>query len=68
MNINKGSIPLALISAIALIAFIYPYQVHIENALTLKPETNFDLQISLVRIVFEPILGCLLYTSPSPRD
>lgn len=65
MKINKGIIPLAIISAIALIAFFYPYQVHIENALTLKPETNFDLKISLFRIVFEPILGLLLYFNRS---
>jgi len=65
MKINKGIIPLAIISIIAMIAFIFPYQVHIENALTLKQETNFDLQISLVRIIFEPILGLLLYFNRS---
>ena len=65
MNWEKWKIPLAITSMIALIAFFYPYQAHIENALTLKPETNFDLQISLVRIVFEPILGLLLYFNRS---
>ena len=65
MKINKGIIPLAIISIIAMIAFIFPYKVHIENALTLKPETNFNLQISLVRIIFEPILGLLLYFNRS---
>jgi hypothetical protein len=65
MNWEKWKIPLAITSMFALIAFFYPYQVHIENALTLKPETNFNLQISLVRIVFEPILGLLLYFNRS---
>lgn len=62
---KKGIIPLAIISTIAIIAFLFPYQVHIENALTLEPETNFDLKISFVRIVFEPILGLLLYFNRS---
>lgn len=38
---------------------------HIENALTLKPEPNFELQVTSLRVIFEPILGILLFLNRS---
>lgn len=53
--------PLVLSVFVALIAIIFHYPVHIENALTLQPEPGFEVQSNIWRTVFEPVLGILLY-------
>jgi hypothetical protein len=64
-NRKSRRFPLIFISAIIFIATFFPYQVYLENALTLKPETDFEIQISPLRIVLEPLLGSLLFLNRS---
>lgn len=54
-------LPLVLSAFVAIVAFAFHYSVNIENALTLQPEADFEIQVSWLRIVFEPVLGILLY-------
>jgi hypothetical protein len=58
-------VPLILSVSIAFIALVFHYPVHIENALTLNPEPDFIIQVSWLRIIFEPVLGVLLYLNRS---
>src|SRR5690606_7207461 len=55
----------APIILILVLAFAFPYKVHFENALTTLPATDFEVKISLWRIVFEPFLGPLLFFNRS---
>jgi hypothetical protein len=61
MNRKIWIIPLALTAVIAFVAVFFHYPVHIENALTLHPEPDFEVQVSWLRIIFEPVLGVLLW-------
>ena len=61
MNKKGLIIPLVLIFVVSLIAWVFHYPVHIENALTFQPEPGFGLLPSGWRLVFEPFLGILLY-------
>jgi hypothetical protein len=61
MNRKNWIVPLILIAVIVFVAVIFHYPVHIENALTLQPEPDFEIQVSWLRIIFEPVLGVLLY-------
>ena len=55
-------LPLAVI---AILATIFQYPVHIINALTLESVPGYGVQISIVRVIFEPVLGVLLYLNRS---
>lgn len=61
MNRKNWIISLVSIVFIATIALFFYYPVNIENALTLQPEAGFEIQVSWLRIVFEPVLGILLW-------
>ena len=61
MNRKTWIVPLALMAIIMFIAIAFHYPVHIENALTLQPEPDFEIHVSGLRTVFEPVLGILLY-------
>ena len=50
-----------LIIAIIIVASFFPYSIHIEDALTLQAVPDFGIHISTWRILFEPILGLLLF-------
>lgn len=50
-----------LILFIFLLATVFHFQIHFEDALTLMPAPDFGLSISPWRTIFEPILGPLLY-------
>jgi hypothetical protein len=63
-SIQKG-IVLILIFLIILLATVFHFQVHFENALTLQKELDYDVKISMWRILFEPIIGPLLYLNRS---
>ncbi len=54
-----------LIFAIILISALFHYSIHIENALTLEPLSEFGIHISIWKIVFEPVLGILLFFNRS---
>lgn len=58
-------VPLILSVFIAGVAFVFPYPVHIGNALTQQPEAGFGIQPNFWRTVFEPVLGILLYFNRS---
>lgn len=55
-------IPLFIIAVLAL--FIH-LDLHIINALTLEADYNFGVEIQTWRILFEPVLGLLLYFNRS---
>jgi hypothetical protein len=54
-----------LIVVIAVLAFVFPYQIYIQDAITLENAQEFGIQISNWRIVFEPILGLLTFFNRS---
>ncbi len=54
-----------VIIAIIIVAFFFPYSIHIQDALTLQPDPEFGIKISIWRIIFEPILGLLLFFNRS---
>ena len=58
-------IVLILILFIILLATVFHFQVHFENALTLRQELDYDVKIAPWRILFEPIIGPLLYLNRS---
>jgi len=55
-------IPLFIIAVLALLIHL---DLHIINALTLETDSNFGVEIQIWRILFEPILGLLLYFNRS---
>ena len=67
MNIFKktNTIPAVLITTIILISALFHYSIHIENALTLDTLSEFGIRISIWRILFEPVLGVLLFFNRS---
>ncbi len=50
---------------ISILAVAFHFQVYFEDALTLVPATEYTVNISVWRIMFEPILGPLLYFNRS---
>jgi len=50
---------------IIILAFVFPYTIHIQNTLTLQALPDFGIKISVWRIIFEPILGLLLFFNRS---
>jgi hypothetical protein len=54
-----------LIIVMIILAFVFPYSVRIEDALTLEAVNEFGIKISIWRIIFEPILGVLLFLNRS---
>lgn len=61
MNLKRWITPVVLAVFVGLIAAVFHYPVHIENALTLQSEPGFDVRVSGWRILFEPFTGLLLY-------
>lgn len=54
-----------LILFIFLLATVFHFQVHFENALSLQQEADYGVKIDAWRILFEPIIGSLLYANRS---
>lgn len=46
---------------IAFLALFFHLDIHIVDALSLKPVPEYDIHIPMVRLLFEPVLGPLLY-------
>ena len=63
MNTTKKDIIFSstIIIVIILIATLFHYPVHFEDALTNSSLTGYDVSISIWRILFEPIIGLLLF-------
>lgn len=61
----KKCIVLLPLAVIAILATIFQYPIRIVNALTLETVPNYGIHISIVRILFEPVLGVLLYLNRS---
>lgn len=55
---------LPVLVLMALVVF-FPIQIEIIDALTLEPAAEYGIQVHFWRIVFEPILGLLLYFNRS---
>lgn len=54
-----------LISLILLIATSFHFQIHFEDVLTQVPATDYGVNISIWRIIFEPVIGPLLFLNRS---
>ncbi|NOR75948.1 MAG: hypothetical protein GQ525_12405, partial [Draconibacterium sp.] len=50
-----------LIAAIIFVSLLFHYSIHITSALTLETLSEYGIQISAWRIVFEPFIGVLLF-------
>lgn len=61
----KLTITAVLVVLILVLAKVFHYEVHFENALTTQPVTDFGVHIPFWRIVFEPFLGPLLFFNRS---
>ena len=63
MNIKTKQIliPSILIVLISIISNIFHYTIHIEDAIKLEPLSEYGIAISIWRILFEPIIGILLF-------
>ncbi|MBT3382949.1 MAG: hypothetical protein HN778_13965 [Prolixibacteraceae bacterium] len=55
----------ALVLTITFITVLFHYSIHITDALTLETLTDYGIQISIWRIVFEPFIGVLLFFNRS---
>jgi len=58
-------VPAIIIALIVVVSILFHYPIHIENALTLQPVSEFGIRISFCRILFEPVLGLLLFFNRS---
>lgn len=61
MKAKKIIFPLILIFLIILISSLFHFKIHIEDAITLEPLSEYGIAISVWRIIFEPIIGLLLF-------
>ena len=57
----KKSLVAIPILVIAFLALFFHLDIHIIDALTLKTVPEYGIHIPILRIIFEPILGLLLY-------
>ncbi|MBM1105116.1 PHP domain-containing protein [Aurantibacter crassamenti] len=64
ISIHKITL-LILILLIIILATAFHFQIHFENALTLQPELDFEVKIAFWRVLFEPIVGLLLFFNRS---
>ncbi|MEM9142292.1 MAG: PHP domain-containing protein, partial [Bacteroidota bacterium] len=63
-GIQKYIVILGILFIIVLATFFH-FQIHFENALSLRPEPEYGIKIDFWRILFEPFFGPLLYTNRS---
>lgn len=61
LNKIQKYIPVVFIAAIILVPVLFHYSIHIRNALTLETLPEYGIHISIWRILFEPVLGVLLF-------
>jgi len=61
MKTKKILAPSFLIVLVLIISNIFHYSIHIEDALKLEPLLEYGIAISIWRILFEPIIGLLLF-------
>lgn len=67
MNTNRKRIyyPAAFFAIIVAISLFYHFRVHITDALTLEILPEYGIRISFLRVLFEPVLGLLLFFNRS---
>lgn len=66
MKLDKQNLVVVFsILCIIYLASFFHFQIHFENALTLLPEPDYGFKISIWRIIFEPIIGLLLFFNRS---
>ena len=65
LNKTQKYISAVLIVAIILVAVLFHYSIHIANALTLETLSEYSIHISIWRILFEPVVGILLFFNRS---
>lgn len=61
----RKSIPFLLITGIVILAWVFHYPVHFEDALSRTIANGYGVHINPWRIVFEPFLGPLLFLNRS---
>lgn len=64
LSVKKLAVALPIICIVVLTTFFH-FQVHYENALTLEYAADYEVSISVWRIIFEPLFGPLLYINRS---
>jgi len=52
---------IGLFSVIVILAIVFHYPIRIIDALTSEPIPDFGINISVWRIIFEPVIGVLLF-------
>ncbi|WP_273276122.1 PHP domain-containing protein [Maribacter polysiphoniae] len=62
--INKYGVAVLLVLIITL-SVVFRFEIYFENALTGLPESDFEVGVSIWRIILEPILGPLLFFNRS---
>ncbi|RLD33070.1 MAG: hypothetical protein DRI73_06070 [Bacteroidetes bacterium] len=65
INKTKILIPAIILAAIILVSVLFHYTIHIADALTLEALSEYEINISIWRILFEPVLGVLLFFNRS---
>ena len=65
LNKIKIFIPASLLTIIILVSVLFHYTIHIADALTLEALPEYEIHISIWRILFEPVLGLLLFFNRS---
>ena len=65
LNKTKILIPASLLTVIILVSVFFHYTIHIADALTLEAIPEYEIHISIWRIIFEPVLGVLLFFNRS---
>jgi hypothetical protein len=54
-----------ILMGIVILSVFFRFPIHIENALTLETEPDFGIHIPVWKILFEPVLGLLLFYNRS---
>ncbi len=65
LNNFQKIVVLFFVLAIFTLSVFFHYPIHITDALTLETATDFDIHISFWRILFEPIMGLILFFNRS---
>ncbi len=64
-NNNKSFYGVILVGIILVLSTFFYYPIHFDDVLSLEVVPEFDIDISIWRIIFEPIIGLLLFFNRS---
>ena len=58
---NPWGVAGMMVAVMVVLSTVFHYPVRIIDALTLEPQADFSIRISIWRVLFEPVVGLLLY-------